>query len=78
MASEETLRDSSQTQSDTSQAAKTDLSEPAGSSAQVESPDPSVNPFAPDDGRRVSKEEYYTFSPGFTPPGTRPSLNPTA
>ncbi|MXZ21790.1 MAG: Uma2 family endonuclease [Caldilineaceae bacterium SB0665_bin_25] len=62
MESEETLRDSSQTQSDTSQAAKTDLSEPAGSSAQVESPaqpGPSVIPFAPDDGRYVTKEEYW-------------------
>ena len=62
MESEETLSDSSQTQSDTSQAAKTDLSEPAGPPAQVESPaqpGPSVIPFAPDDGRYVTKEEYW-------------------
>ena len=62
MESEETLSDSSQTQSDTSQAAKTDLFEPAGAPAQVESPaqpGPSVNPFAPDDGRYVTKEEYW-------------------
>ncbi len=62
MESGETLRDSSQTQSDTSQAARTDLPEPAGSSMQAESlaqPGPAVNPFAPDDGRYVTLEEYW-------------------
>ena len=64
MESREALRDSSQTQTGSSQtgssqAAGTDVSGPAGAPAQVESPGPSVNPFAPDDGRRVSKEEYW-------------------
>ena len=67
MESREALRDSSQTQtgssrSDRSRAAGTGVSEPAGAPAQVESPaqpGPSVNPFAPDDGRCVSKEEYW-------------------
>ena len=62
MESKEALRDSSQTQTGSSQAAGTDVSEPAGPPAQVESPaqpGPSVNPFAPDDGRYVSKEEYW-------------------
>ncbi|MXZ22696.1 MAG: Uma2 family endonuclease, partial [Caldilineaceae bacterium SB0665_bin_25] len=69
MESREALRDSSQTQtgssgsdtsgSDTSRAVGTGVSGPAGAPAQVESPGPSVNPFAPDDGRCVSKEEYW-------------------
>ena len=62
MESSETLRDSSQSQTDTSQAAKTDLSEPASSSMQAEplaSPGVSINPFAPDDGRYVTLEEYW-------------------
>ena len=59
MESREALRDSSQTQTGSSRAAATGVSEPAGAPAQVESPGPSVNPFAPDDGRRVSKEEYW-------------------
>ena len=67
MESREALRDSSQTQtgssrSDRSRAAGTGVSGRAGAPAQVESPaqpGPSVNPFAPDDGRCVSKEEYW-------------------
>ena len=62
MESRETLCDSSQPQSDTSQTAKTDLSEPAGSSMQAEplaSSGESINPFAPDDGRYVTLEEYW-------------------
>ena len=62
MKSEEALRDSSQTQINSSQAARTGVSEPASSSTQVESPaqsSPSINPFAPDDGRYVTKEEYW-------------------
>ena len=62
MESRETLRDSSQSQTDTSQAARTDLSEPASSSMQAEplaSPGVSINPFAPDDGRYVTLEEYW-------------------
>ena len=64
MESREALRDSSQTQTsqtqiNSSRAAGTGVSEPAGPPAQVESPGPSVNPFAPDDGRCVSKEEYW-------------------
>ncbi|MYC93624.1 MAG: Uma2 family endonuclease [Caldilineaceae bacterium SB0661_bin_32] len=64
MESREALRDSSQTQTGSSQtgssrAAGTGVSGPAGAPAQVESPAQSVNPFAPDDGRRVSKEEYW-------------------
>ncbi len=63
MESRETLRDSSQSQTDTSQAAKTDLSEPASSSMQAEplaSPGVSINPFAPDEGRYVTLEEYWS------------------
>ena len=63
MESRETLHDSSQSQTDTSQAAKTDLSEPAGSSMQagpLASPGESINPFAPDDGRYVTLEEYWS------------------
>ena len=62
MESKEALRDSSQTKAGSSQAAGADVSEPAVPPAQVESPaqpGPSVNPFAPDDGRCVSKEEYW-------------------
>ncbi len=62
MKSEEALRDSSQTKTNSSQAARTGVSEPASSSTQVESPaqsSPSINPFAPDDGRYVTKEEYW-------------------
>ena len=62
MESRETLHDSSQSQTDTSQTAKTDLSEPAGSSMQAEplaSSGESINPFAPDDGRYVTLEEYW-------------------
>ena len=62
MKSEEALRDSSQTQTNSSQAARTGVSEPASSSTQVESPaqsSPPINPFAPDDGRYVTKEEYW-------------------
>ena len=62
MKSEEALRDSSQTQTNSSQAARTGVSEPARSSTQVEPPaqsSPPINPFAPDDGRYVTKEEYW-------------------
>ena len=62
MKSEEALRDSSQTQTNSSQAARTGKSEPASSSTQVESPAQAslpINPFAPDDGRYVTKEEYW-------------------
>ena len=62
MESRETLHDSSRSQTDTSQAAKTDLSDPASSSMQAEplaSPGVSINPFAPDDGRYVTLEEYW-------------------
>ncbi len=63
MESRETLHDSSQSQTGSSQAAKTDLSEPAGSSMQagpLASPGESINPFAPDDGRYVTLEEYWS------------------
>ena len=62
MKSEEALRDSSQTKTNSSQAARTGVSEPASLSTQVESPaqaSPPINPFAPDDGRYVTKEEYW-------------------
>ena len=62
MKSEEALRDSSQTQTNSSQAAGTGVSEPARSSTQVEppaQPSPPINPFAPDDGRYVTLEEYW-------------------
>ncbi len=62
MKSEEALRDSSQTKTNSSQAARTGVSEPARSSTQVESPAQAslpINPFAPDDGRYVTKEEYW-------------------
>ena len=62
MKSEEALRDSSQTKTNSSQAARTGVSEPARSSTQVESPAQAslpINPFAPDDGRYVTLEEYW-------------------
>ena len=62
MKSEEALRDSSQTKTNSSQAARTGVSEPASSATQVESPaqpSPPINPFAPDDGRYVTLEEYW-------------------
>ena len=62
MKSEEALRDSSQAKTNSSQAARTGVSEPASLSTQVESPaqaSPPINPFAPDDGRYVTKEEYW-------------------
>ena len=62
MKSEEALRDSSQTQTNSSQTARTSVSEPASLSTRVESPaqsSPPINPFAPDDGRYVTKEEYW-------------------
>ena len=62
MESREILRDHSQTQVNSSQAAQTEMSESASSSTQAEPlapPGSPVNPFAPDDGRYVSKEEYW-------------------
>ena len=62
MESREVLRDHSQTQVNSSQAAQTGMSESASSSVQAEPvapPGSSVNPFAPDDGQYVSKEEYW-------------------
>ena len=62
MKSRDALRDSSQTQINSSQAARTGKSKPASPPMQAEppaQPDPPVNPFAPDDGRYVSKEEYW-------------------
>ena len=62
MESREVLRDHSQTQVNSSQAAQTGVSESASSSTQAEPlapPGSPVNPFAPDDGRYVSKEEYW-------------------
>ncbi len=62
MKSKEALRDSSQTQINSSRAARTGKSEPASSPMQADppaQPGPPVNPFAPDDGRYVSKEEYW-------------------
>ena len=62
MESREALRDSSQTQINSSQAARTGKSTPASPPMQAEppaQPGPPVNPFAPDDGRYVSKEEYW-------------------
>ena len=62
MKSEEALRDSTQTQINSSETARTGVSETANSSTQVESPaqaSPPINPFAPDDGRYVTKEEYW-------------------
>ncbi len=62
MKSEEALRDSSQTQINSSETARTGVSEPSSSATQVEPPaqaSPPINPFAPDDGRYVTKEEYW-------------------
>ena len=62
MKSRDALRDSSQTQINSSQAARTEKSKPASPPMQAETPaqpGPPVNPFAPDDGRYVSKEEYW-------------------
>ena len=62
MESKEALRDHSQTQVNSSQAAQTGVSESASSSTQAEPlapPGSPVNPFAPDDGRYVTKEEYW-------------------
>ena len=62
MESRKTSRDSSQTHPETSQEAKPEMSEPAGSSMQADPLAPagvSVNPFAPDDGRYVTLEEYW-------------------
>ena len=62
MKSRDALRDSSQTQINSSQAARTGKSTPASPPMHAEppaQPGPPVNPFAPDDGRYVSKEEYW-------------------
>ena len=62
MKSRDALRDSSQSQINSSQAARTGKSKPASPPMQAEppaQPGPPVNPFAPDDGRYVSKEEYW-------------------
>ena len=62
MDSKEALHNQSQTQENPSQAGKTGMSESAGSYLQAEPlapPGPSVNPFAPDDGRYVTLEEYW-------------------
>ena len=62
MESRRTSRDSSQTHPETSQEAKPEMSEPAGSSMQADPLAPEgvpVNPFAPDDGRYVTLEEYW-------------------
>ena len=58
----EALHNQSQTQKSPSQAGKTGMSESAASYAQAEPlapPGQSVNPFAPDDGRYVTLEEYW-------------------
>ncbi len=49
----------SQTQERPSQAAGTGMSESAGAYLQAEPVAPPVNPFAPDDGRYVTLEEYW-------------------
>ena len=62
MDSKEALHNQSQTQNSPSQAGKTGMSESAASYVQAERlapPGQSVNPFAPDDGRYVTKEEYW-------------------
>ncbi len=62
MESRRTSRDSSQTHPETSQEAKPEMSEPAGSFMQADPLAPAgvpVNPFAPDDGRYVTLEEYW-------------------
>ena len=58
----EALHNQSQTQKSPSQAGKTGMSESAASYAQAEPlapPGQSVNPFAPDNGRYVTLEEYW-------------------
>ncbi len=62
MDSKEALHNQSQTQNSPSQAGKTGMSESAASYVHAERlapPGQSVNPFAPDDGRYVTKEEYW-------------------
>ncbi len=62
MDSKEALHNQSQTQNSPSQADKTGMSESAASYVQAERlapPGQSVNPFAPDDGRYVTLEEYW-------------------
>ncbi len=62
MDSKEALHNQSQTQNSPSQAGKTGMSESAAPYVQAERlapPGQSVNPFAPDDGRYVTKEEYW-------------------
>ena len=62
MDSKEALHNQSQTQNGPSQAGKTGMSESAAPYVQAERlapPGQSVNPFAPDDGRYVTKEEYW-------------------
>ena len=51
--------EASQTQERPSQAAGTGMSESAGAYLQAEPLAPPVNPFAPDHGRCVTKEEYW-------------------
>ena len=62
MESNEVLHNQSQTQKNPSQTGKTAMSESAGAYVHAEPlarPGPSVNPFAPDDGRYVTLEEYW-------------------
>ena len=59
MDSKEALHNQSQTQKSRSQAAGTGMSESAGAYLQAEPLAPPVNPFAPDDGRCVTLEEYW-------------------
>ena len=62
MEPKEVLHNQSQTQKSPSQAGKTEMSESAGAYVHAEPlarPEPSVNPFAPDDGRYVTLEEYW-------------------
>ncbi len=55
----ESQTEASQTQESPSQAAGTGMSESAGAYLQAEPLAPPVNPFAPDDGRCVTLEEYW-------------------
>ncbi len=55
----ESQTEESQTQESRSQAAGTGMSESAGAYLQAEPVAPPVNPFAPDDGRCVTLEEYW-------------------
>ncbi len=62
MEPKEVLHSQSQTQKSPSQTGKTAMSESAGAYVHAEPlarPEPSVNPFAPDDGRYVTLEEYW-------------------